>query len=176
MQKKTLRTVKGMLAALCAMAFISMPISSQAQDRKESTYEVGYTASTFDDVKLSGSYGLSMTMLPWEITDNLYVGFHFSPFHFNFGLVDKDFTSDVIKLGPALGYYFTPTIFVSLPVMAVCDVYFQGSDTKTSWGMACAPSLYVGNNKFGVFAGPMFSLPFEGESKVNTGFRAGIYF
>ena len=176
MQKKHLGTINEMLIALFVMAFVCMPISSQAQDRKESVFEVGYAASTFDDVKLSGSYGLSMTMLPWEITDNLYVGFHISPFHFNWGLVDKDLTSDVIKAGPALGYYFTPTIFVTLPVMAVCDVYFQGSDTKTSWGMACAPSLYVGNNKFGVFAGPMFSLPFEGESKVSTGFRAGIYF
>ena len=176
MQKKHLGTINEMLIALFVMAFVCMPISSQAQDRKEYVFEVGYAASTFDDVKLSGSYGLSMTTLPWEITNNLYVGLHFSPFHFNWGLVDKDLTSDVIKAGPALGYYFTPTIFVTLPVMAVCDVYTQGIDTKTSWGMACAPSLYVGNNIFGVFAGPMFSLPFEGESKVSTGFRAGIYF
>ena len=176
MQKNHLRTIKGVLTALCAMALISIPISSHAQDRKERAFEVGYAASTFDDVKLSGSYGLSMTMLPWKITDNLYVGFHLSPFYFNFGLVDKNLTSDVIKLGPALGYYFTPTIFVTLPLMAVCDVYFQGTDTKTSWAMACAPSLYVGNNKFGVFAGPMLTLPFEGESKLNTGFRAGFYF
>lgn len=176
MQKNNLRTVKRMLMAVFAFTIVGMPISSHAQDRKESTYEIGYAASDFDDVKLSGSYGLSMTMLPWEITDNLYVGFHFSPFYFNFGLVDKNSTSDVIKLGPALGYYFTPTVFVTLPVVAVCDVYFEGSDTKTSWGMSWAPSLYVGNNKFGVFAGPMFSLPFKGESKVSTGFRAGIYF
>lgn len=28
----------------------------------------------------------------------------------------------------------------------------------------------------GLFAGLMFSLPFQGESKIDTGFRAGIYF
>ena len=165
-----------MLFALCACAFICNPITSRAQERTDYVLEAGYAASTFDDIKLSGSYGLSMTVLPWEIADNLYAGFHLSPFHFNFGLVDKDFTSDVIKAGPMLGYYFTPTIFVTLPILAVCDVYFEGTDTKTAWGMACTPSLYVGNNKFGVFAGPMFSMGFEGASKVNTGFRAGIYY
>lgn len=152
------------------------PISNQAQDRKMKVVEFGYAASTFDDVKVSGSYGYSVTFLPWEITENLYMGVHISPFYLNFGLVDKDLISDVIKLGPALGYYFTPTIFVTLPVTAVCAVYFKNSDTKSSWGMSWAPSLYVGNKKFGLFAGPMFTLPFEGESKVSTGFRAGIYF
>ena len=91
-------------------------------------------------------------------------------------MVDSDLASDLIKLGPALGYYFTPTIFVSLPVVAMCDIYFKGKETKTAWGMSWAPTLYVGNNKIGLFAGLMFSLPFQGESKINTGFRAGIYF
>ena len=176
MKKKILCSIKSTLITLCVGTFISLPIESQAQERTDYVIEAGYAATTFDDVKLSGSYGLSMTALPWEIAGNLYAGLHFSPFHFNFGLVDKDFTSDVIKLGPTLGYYFTPTIFITLPVVAVCDVYFEGSDTKTSWGMACIPNLYIGNNKLGVFAGPMFSMGFKGESKVNTGFRAGVYF
>lgn len=176
MQKELSRKVKCMFITLCTIALICLTMSSNAQERKESVYEIGYTATTFEDVKLSGSYGLSMTMLPWEITDNLYVGFHFSPFHFNWGLTDGDVSSDVIKLGPALGYYITPTIFVSLPVVAMCNVSFQGSESNTTWGMACAPSIYVGSSNFGVFAGPMFSMGFEGESKINTGFRAGVYF
>lgn len=152
------------------------PSSISMPQRKKVTFELGYNASSFKDVKLSGSYGFSVTALPLEITDNLYFGVHFSPFNFNWGLVDSDLASDLIKLGPALGYYFTPTIFVSLPVVAMCDIYFKGKETKTAWGMSWAPTLYVGNNKIGLFAGLMFSLPFQGESKINTGFRAGIYF
>ena len=161
-----------------AAVLFLLPMSSNAQEQenKKLTLEVGYDASTFDDVKRSGSYGLSMTGLPWHLTDKLYVGYHFSPFYFNFGLVDSDYTSDVIKFGPALGYYFKPTIFLALPIVAVCDVYFKGTDTKTAWGMAWAPSLYAGGKKIGVFAGPMFTLGFTGETKVNVGFRAGIYF
>ena len=151
--------------------------SNDMDDRKESTIEIDYAATTYDDIKLSGSYGFSMTMLPWKIVDDLYVGIHFTPFHFNFGLVDKELTSDLITLGPALGYYFTPTIFVTLPVELMCYVYFKDSSTKTSWGMACTPSIYLGTKKFGVFAGPMFSFPFvEGGTEISTGFRAGIYF
>ena len=147
-----------------------------AQDRIEKTFEVGYNAVSFNDVKLTGSYGFSSTILPWEIMDNLYAGVHFSPINFNFGLVNKEATSDMIKLGPAIGYYFTPTIFVAMPVTVVCEVYFKDHDTKTAWGMSWAPSLYAGNNKFGLFAGPLFSISFEGSSKVETGFRAGLYF
>lgn len=143
---------------------------------KKYAIEVGYNAVSFDDVKLTGSYGLSFTAFALEIVNDLYLGIHVSPFNFNWGLVDSDFASDAIKLGPALGYYFTPTIFVSLPVAVVCNLYFKGTDTKTSWGMSWAPSLYVGSNKIGLFAGPMFSLGFEGDSKIQTGFRAGIYF
>lgn len=143
-------------------------------NRKTATYEVGYSASTFNDVKLSGSYGIAMTMLPWNLFDNLYAGFHFSPFNFNFGL--NDFTSDAIKLGPALGYYITPTIFIALPIVVICDVYFQNSDTKTAWGMSFSPSIYAGSTKIGAFAGPLFTVGFQGNTKMNIGFRAGLYF
>ncbi|MBQ9649077.1 MAG: hypothetical protein IJV25_01520 [Prevotella sp.] len=176
MDKNNLRRVKVVIAVLYTTVLVNMPFSTKAQDRKENTYEVGYNAGTFDDVKLSGSYGLSMTALPWEITDNLYAGVHFSPFYFNFGLVDKDAISDMIKLGPAIGYYFTPTIFVAMPIAVACEVYFKDHDTKTAWGMSWAPSIYAGSNKFGIFAGPMFTISFEGDSKVSTGFRAGLYF
>lgn len=162
----------------CILIVGSLIISNTtyAQDRKQMTIEVGYNALTFDDVKLTGSYGLSYTTLPWELIGNLYAGIHLSPFNFNFGLVDKDSTSDIIRLGPAIGYYFTPTIFVALPVAVVCEVYSQDHNTKTAWGMSWAPSIYAGSNKFGIFAGPMFTISFEGDSKVSTGFRAGLYF
>lgn len=144
-------------------------------ERKSSMYEIGYSASSFDDVKFSGSYGFSWTMLPWKVAPQLYAGIHFSPAYFNFGLVDSDYTTDVIKLGPVLGYYFTPKICVMAPLDLMCVVYFEGNDTKTSWGMSLTPSIYIGN-KGGVFLGPQFTIGFESGSKFNCGFRAGIYF
>lgn len=149
-------------------------------ERKSSAFEIGYTAGRFDGVKETGSYGLGMTFLPWNIVDKLYAGFHLSPFSFNFGLVDSDFVTDIIKLGPAIGYYFTPNIFVALPVVALCSLSFKDpetgkSKTMTEWGMACAPSIYIGK-KFGVYVGPFFSMGFKGKTKVDCGFRAGFYF
>ncbi len=146
------------------------------QDRKEWAFEVSFCASSFEDVKLSGSYGLSWTSLPWKLAPRLYAGYHFSPFNFNFGLVDSSMTSDLIKLGPAIGYYFTPKIFISMPLNVLCDVYFDSDDnTKTAWGMSLAPTVYIGS-KGGVFIGPQFTVGFSGDSKVSCGFRAGIYF
>lgn len=142
--------------------------------RKTTMYEITYAASSFEDVKLSGSYGLSWTMLPWEIAPKIYAGIHFSPLNFNYGL--SDFNYDEIRFGPAIGYYFTPKLFISMPLDVLCDVYFGDDDeTKTSWGLALAPSIYIGS-KGGVFLGPQLSIGFSGDSKVSCGFRAGIYF
>lgn len=138
-------------------------------------YEITYSAGSFEDVKLSGAYGFSWTMLPWKIAPKLYVGIHFSPLNLNYGL--SDFTYDEIRLGPAIGYYFTPKIFISTPLDVLCDVYFDDNDeTKTDWGLALAPSVYIGGSKAGVFIGPQFTVGFSSGSKVSCGFRAGIYF
>ena len=141
--------------------------------RKTAVYEITYTASSFEDVKLSGTYGVSWTMLPWEIAPKLYIGIHFSPLNFNYGL--SDFNYDEIRLGPAVGYYFTPKIFISMPLDVLCDVYFSNNaETKTAWGLALTPSIYIGRIG-GVFLGPQFTIGFSGYSKVSCGFRVGIY-
>lgn len=112
---------------------ISDPDEFFERDRKDGAFEVSFCASSFEDVKLSGSYGLSWTSLPWKLAPRLYAGYHFSPFNFNFGLVDSSMASDLIKLGPAIGYYFTPKIFVAMPLDILCDVYFDSNDnTKTA--------------------------------------------
>ena len=100
--------------------------------------------------------------------------FIFSPLNFNYGL--SDFNYDEIRLGPAIGYYFTPKIFISMPLDVLCDVYFGDNDeTKTAWGIALAPAIYLGK-KAGIFIGPQFQVGFSSGSKVSCGFRAGIYF
>ncbi len=177
MNKESLVQKKFIQIIVYTVVLFCMPLISNAQDdRKAFTIEVGYAASTFDDVKLSGSYGMSLTGLPWQIKNNFYAGYYLSPLNFNFGLVDSDYTSDVIKLGPALGYYFKPTIFVTLPVAALCNVHFHGSDTQLAWGMEISPTFYVGSKKFGLYAGPMLTVGFTGGTKADFGFKAGIYF
>ena len=131
-----------------------------------------YSAATFNDVKQSGSYGIGMHLIPWEIVRNTYLGVYASPGSMNFGLVDKDLYSDIIKLGPSISYYFTPTVCVSLPVVAMCAIH--GTSSKTSWGMSFMPTVYGGSHNWSLFAGPMFSFGFEGGSEMNAGFRAGI--
>ena len=142
--------------------------------RKTAFYAIAYSASSFEDVKLSGTYGFSWTMLPWIIAPKLYAGIHFSPSNFNYGL--NDFNYDEIRLGPAIGYYFTPETFMSMPLDILCDVYFGDNDEiKTAWGLALAPSVYIGR-KGGVFLGPQFTIVFSRDSKISCGFRAGLYF
>lgn len=145
-------------------------------ERKNSVYELVYSAASFDDVKLTGSYGISFTILPWKMAPQLYGGIHCSPLNFNYGLVDSDYTSSVVKLGPALGYYFTPKMFLAVPLDLICDIYTNGNDeTETAWGMSLAPTVYIGSGG-GVFFGPQFTIGFEGDSDISCGFRAGIYF
>lgn len=150
---------------------LGMDFESQ---RKLSTYEITYVASSFENAKLSGTYGISWSILPWKLAPRLYSGVHFSAPNFNFGL--SDFNYSEIRFGPAVGYYFTPYIFISMPLDVLCDVYVGDNDeTKTAWGLALAPSVYIGR-KGGVFLGPQFSIGFSGDSKVFCGFRAGVYF
>lgn len=148
----------------------------EKHERKSAVFEIGYTAGSFEAAKLSGMYGISFTLLPWEMAPDLYLGMHLSPVNFNFGLVPKGLGSYVFMLGPALGYYFTPNIFISAPLDIACGI-MSGPDDKyyTSWGMYFSPSIYVGG-KWGVFVGPALSVPFVDNAKVTCGFRAGIYF
>ncbi len=142
--------------------------------RNKGWYELYYNAGSFEDVKESGMYGFAWTLLEWKLAPQLYGGIHFSPINLNYGL--SDFNYCAIKLGPALGYYFTPTSFISAPLDIICDVYFgDKGNQKTAWGMALSPSLFVGK-KGGVFLGPQFSIGFSGKSKVFCGFLAGIFF
>ena len=176
MKKNFGKNVNVLIVVYSIMLFCMPMLGNAQEENKKITFELEYAASSFDDVKLSGTYGIGMTAMPLQIKNNFYAGFHVSPCNFNFGLVDSDYTSDLIKFGPALGYYFKPTVFITLPVDALCNVYFKGSDTKTAWGMSVAPTLYAGSKKIGVFAGPMFTAVFTGETNTSWGFRAGIYF
>lgn len=145
------------------------------QNRKSSFWEITYSASDFDAVKESGTYGFSWTILPWKLANKVYVGIHFSPLNLNYGLGDYNF--DQFRLGPAFGFYLTPKVFINMPVDVLCNYSLEDNDEieKTTWGMAIAPSINFGG-KVGLFVGPQLTFGFSEGSDTAFGFRAGIYF
>lgn len=150
-------------------------ISDFESERVEFVTDLSYAAGSFKEAKLSGTYGLSCTTLPWKIAPRLYAGIDFSPLNLNYGLNDY-FNYAEIRLGPVIAYYFTPKIFISIPLNVLCQVYIGDDDkTKTGWGMGLVPAVYLGR-KVGIFFGPQFTIGFSGNSKVSCGFRTGIYF
>ena len=169
--KKLLFSVLALVSGT-TVAFSQSTTNSGSSDfeseRKTSFIELGYYATSFDDVKLSGHYGLSYTILPWKIADRFYGGIHFSPFNFNFGLVSSDFTTDEIKLGPAFGYYFTPKIAFAIPLNVICT-------TTTQWRLEQAPTQSLAK-KCRIYFGPLATTCFESGSEFDFGFKAGLYF
>lgn len=148
-------------------------VSDEKQSKNINFFDLGYAASSFKEPKYSGGYGYSGTHLfPMKKIPDFYYGVNFQNLY-NFGLVDSDFTSADIRLGPVLGYNFSPYCVVALPVDVVCCVGFD-SDTHTSWGMAISPSCYFGKKR-GVYFGLQFLKGFKGGGKFTTGFRVGIY-
>lgn len=157
-------------------------VGSKNDDRKWDFYEVQFMATSFKSVKASGMYGLGVIALPLEVAPDWVIGGHFSLL-VNFGLASKGWESFVAMFGPALGYCFTPSVFISAPLDVVCNS-IVGSNAKlleqigaedTSWGLALSPSVYIGR-KFGVFLDPVFSISFVKNAEVVCGFRAGIFF
>lgn len=132
-----------------------------------------YFACDFEDVKASGHYGLTLDML--NIGESLF-GFNTTLGSFNYGLVDKEHTTDLILFGPNVSYEIVQNVILSLPVQAMCNVSFEGSDTKTAWGWAISPRLYYSFGKVNVNAGILVNGGFKKEEDVTCGFTVGIGF
>lgn len=133
-----------------------------------------YFAQDFDEVKLSGHYGVSIDAL--NIGSSLF-GINLTVASFNFGLVDKNSTSDLILFGPNIAYEFAPNFIAALPLQAMCDVYFDDkSDTKTSWGWAISPRLYYSFGNVNINAGILINGGFKKGEKTTCGFTAGVGF
>ena len=149
--------------------------SSNTWQRNQSRIMWGltYFAQDFDDVKLSGHYGLTIDAL--NIGSSLF-GFNITVGSFNYGLVDKDYTTDLILFGPNVAYEFAPNFIVALPIQAMCDVSFEGTDTKTAWGWAISPRLYYSFGKVNINAGVLINGGFKKGEKATCGFTAGIGF
>ena len=134
-------------------------------------YEIGYWAGSFDDAKITGSYGFSMTFMPWKIHESLYVGLHFAQL-MNYGLVDSKAAQITSSFGAALGYAFTPKVTFAVPIAASIQ-YVHG----TIWSLYWTPTIYFDVYKhIGIFAAPLFTKTFVDGSKIECGFRIGLHY
>ncbi len=143
------------------------------RNQTRSMWGLTYFACDFEDVKASGHYGLTLDML--NICESLF-GFNTTLGSFNYGLVDKEHTTDLILFGPNVSYEIVQNVILSLPVQAMCNVSFEGSDTKTTWGWAISPRLYYSFGKVNVNAGILVNGGFKKEEDVTCGFTVGIGF
>lgn len=143
------------------------------RNQTRSMWGLTYFACDFEDVKASGHYGLTLDML--NIGGSLF-GFNTTLGSFNYGLVDKEHTTDLILFGPNVSYEIVQNVILSLPVQAMCNVSFEGSDTKTTWGWAISPRLYYSFGKVNVNAGILVNGGFKKEEDVTCGFTVGIGF
>lgn len=143
------------------------------RNQTRSMWGLTYFACDFEDVKASGHYGLTLDML--NIGESLF-GFNTTLGSLNYGLVDKEHTTDLILFGPNVSYEIVQNVILSLPVQAMCNVSFEGSDTKTAWGWAISPRLYYSFGKVNVNAGILVNGGFKKEEDVTCGFTVGIGF
>lgn len=169
--KKTIFSIllTGLLSGVSLNGNAEETQENQEEFSKPVYFELGYNAGTFDDVKLSGSYGVGVTGMPWRLYKSLFVGFHFSQY-FNYGIVDSKSASLITRLGPSLGYMITPRITIALPVAAGFQYIHE-----SIWSLMWSPSIYFDVYKsFGIYAGPLFTKTFKDGAGVDCGFRAGL--
>lgn len=138
-----------------------------------SMFGVTFFSQDFRDVKLSGHYGITVDYL--NISGSLF-GFNLTLASFNYGLVDKDGTSDLMLFGPNISYEIVRSLYVCLPLQAMCNASFEGTDTKTSWGWAVSPRMYYSFGKLVINAGLMINGGFKKGEDATCGFTVGLGF
>lgn len=138
------------------------------------TWGFTYMAGTFDDIKVSGHYGIMV-----ETYDIKSSGLGFGGIlgSFNFGLVDSDFASDLIQIGPnysfLLGSSNNSRLIIPFYInySSFGEKYKELTGKSDAWGWSINPKIYFGC----IQAGLLFSGGFE-ESSVSTGFSAALVF
>ncbi len=135
--------------------------------------ELEYAATSFEDVRGSGSYGVGMTALFPVSGSKFGAGFHWNV-GMRFGLVDSKYATVPVRFGPSFGYHFKDQFFIAMPVDVLCDIS-AGSNLPTSWGIELSPAIYLGK-KWGIYFGPNLCVPFASGGKVSCGFKAGLQF
>lgn len=133
--------------------------------------EIGFMATSFESVKYSGHYGMSMAFYKQTKQANIWAGVHIYEFNFNWGLAPSSATSDLVGIGPALGTPIGAGAFVGASMDLLCDIY----DGGCSWGLDLAPTVYIGR-KGGLYLGLLETWSFKGGGNGTTGFRAGVFF
>ena len=96
---------------------------------------------------------------------------------FNFGLVDRDFVSDVILWGPNIAYEVTKGLRIAAPIQVMTAINFDDKgDSKASWGWAISPRLYYSFGKVTINTGFLINGGFKSGESATCGFVVGIGF
>lgn len=141
-----------------------------------------FTCTSFDNFEDGSHYGFQTNCLNLE---NSLFGFTFG-FGYNFGLVDVDYSTLEIVLGPNVSYPVNQYISLVLPVCGVCD-YRSGKSKeekaldkevkKLTWGIMATPEVFVHlSDKFSINLGLTIGTSFVKDSKVTCGFIGGLNF
>ena len=136
-------------------------------------FGVEYCALSFKSAKESGHYGLTLDVL--NIGGSLFGG-SLTMGSFNYGLVGKDYTSDLVQFGPTISCELAKNLLVSLPVQCLCDVSFSGSNINAHWGWGLSPRAYYCARRVSFNAGVIVDGEFSKKNKVNCGFVTGVSF
>lgn len=169
---------------LMSLLLLTVVLSAGAQDRTDSDGNTvshsffgvaQYQMGDFKYAKESGSYGLGFVYSSISHWGRIHVGANCN-LSINAGFVDR--MGCIIDFGPSARIDICKSLFVNIPINAVCSVNFpEGEDTKTTWGARIAPALHAFTSScFGLFAGPQLSYAFSGGSKVAFGMQAGLSF
>lgn len=135
---------------------------------------ITYIAGSFDDIKASGHYGFLMECYNLGGSG---IGLGAVPFCFNFGLVDKKFTSDLIMAGPNYSLDLGQSSDCRFVIPAYVCYEYIGDDYKKMtgksgvWGWSINPKVKYKS----IMMGLLFSGSFSG-GKVTSGFSAALVF
>lgn len=155
---------------------IPTPTPTQNNRSMQTVWGFEYVASSFNDVKSSGHYGM---LLEFYDINGSGLGFGGLLFGFDYGLVDKEYTNCFMQIGPnysvSLGNSQNARLIV--PVYVYCmavfsDAYKQYTGKSSLWGWSINPKVQYGILQIG------FTITggFQSGSKVSAGFSAGLVF
>ena len=148
------------------------PRSSWQRNQALMTYGLTFFSADFGHVKESGHYGITMDFL--NLYNSLF-GASLTLGSFNFGLVDRDFVSDVILWGPNIAYEVTKGLRIAAPIQVMTIMNFDDKgDSKTSWGWAISPRLYYSFGKVTINTGILINGGFKSKESATCGFVVGI--
>lgn len=148
--------------------------NSSAQ-RFFSSADFTYSAFSFQEAKLTGSYGFEINLLGHNSKSKFGAGLN-AGYGMTYGLIPDILGQfHYVYFGPALGYAINTNMAFTLPIDLLCSIVVNDDDKPRaqSWGMTITPTFKMAKI-FGITLGPQMTIPFVKGGKVSFGFKVGI--